>query len=174
MYTADYLIQKRKEKWEELHDIEHDKKLRQAIANELLQNPQLLEEVKRYPEKLVELVFIVVDKNQKTMPFFLNDVQHDFIDTLNQAKEDYEAGLITDISLLVLKGRQQGFTTLVTAYQLSCSILNRNFQGFTLADKSDNSEAIFQNKAKFPYSQLPEYLKPTEKFNNRRQLLFER
>ena len=174
MYTADYLIQKRKEKWEELHSIDHDKKLRQAIANELLQNPQLLVDVRRYPEKLIELVFIVVDKNQKTMPFFLNDVQHEFIDTLNQAIEDYEAGLITDISLLVLKGRQQGFTTLVTAYQLSCSILNRNFQGFTLADKSDNSEAIFQNKAKFPYSQLPECLKPTEKYNNRKQLLFEK
>ena len=173
-YTADFLIQKRKDKWEELHSIEYDKKLRQAIANELLTNRQLLDEVKRYPEKLVELVFIVVDKNQKTMPFFLNEVQHEFIDTLNKAKEDYEAGIINDISLLVLKGRQQGFTTLVTAYQLSCSILNRNFQGFTLADKSDNSEAIFQNKAKFPYAQLPEVLKPTEKFNNRRQLLFEK
>ena len=174
MYTADYLIQKRREKWEELHSIEYDKKLRQAIANEMLTNRQLLEEVKRNPEKLIELVFVVVDKNQKTMPFFLNDVQHEFMDTLNKAIADYEAGIITDISLLVLKGRQQGFTTLVTAYQRSCSILNRNFQGFTLADKSDNSEAIFQNKAKFPYSQLPDVLKPTEKFNNRKQLLFEK
>lgn len=174
MYTADFLIQKRKEKWEELHSIDYDKKLRQAIADEMVKSAELREEVKRNPEKLIELVFIVVDKNQKTMPFFLNEVQHEFIDTLNKAIEDYEAGLITDISLLVLKGRQQGFTTLVTAYQLSCSILNRNFQGFTLADKSDNSEAIFQNKAKFPYSQLPEVLKPTEKFNNRKQLLFEK
>ena len=173
-YTADYLIEKRKAKWDELHSIDYDKKLRQAIANEMLTDRDLLDEVKRNPEKLIELVFIVVDKNQKTMPFFLNDVQHDFIDTLNQAKEDFESGEITDISLLVLKGRQQGFTTLVTAYQLACSLLNRNFQGYTLADKSDNSEAIFQNKAKFPYSQLPEALKPTEKFNNRKQLLFEK
>ena len=173
-YTADYLIQKRKDKWSENHSIEYDKQLRQAIANEMLTNKALLEEVKRYPEKLIELVFIVVDKNQKTMPFFLNDVQHDFIDTLNKAIEDFNKGEITDISLLVLKGRQQGFTTLVTAYQLACSILNKNFQGYTLADKSDNSEAIFQNKAKFPYSQLPEALKPTEKYNNRKQLLFEK
>lgn len=173
-YTADYLIQKRKDKWNELHSIEYDKKLRAAIAEEMVTDPALLAEIKRYPEKLIELVFIVVDKNQQTMPFFLNDVQHSFMDTLNKAKEDYEAGIITDISLLVLKGRQQGFTTLVTAYQLSCSILNRNFQGFTLADKSDNSEAIFQNKAKFPYSQLPDILKPTEKYNNRKQLLFEK
>ena len=174
MYTADYLIQKRKDKWEELHSIEHDKKLRQAIANELLTNPDLRQEVTEHPEKLIELVFIVVDKNQKTMPFFLNDVQHEFIETLNQAIADFEAGLITDISILVLKGRQQGFTTVVTALQLAYSITHKNFQGFTLADKSDNSEAIFQNKAKFPYGQLPDSLKPTEKFNNRRQLLFEK
>lgn len=173
-YSADYLIEKRRAKWEELHSIDYDKKLRAAIANEMVTDRDLLEEVKSNPEKLIELVFIVVDKNQKTMPFFLNEVQHDFMDTLNKAKADFEAGEITDISLLVLKGRQQGFTTLVTAYQLACSILNRNFQGYTLADKSDNSEAIFQNKAKFPYSQLPEALKPTEKYNNRKQLLFEK
>ena len=172
MYTADYLIKRRKEKWDELHSIDFDKKLRSAIADELLKNRSLLNEIKKYPEKLIEMVFVVVDKNQQTRPFFLNEVQREFIDTLNQAKEDFEKGIITEISLLVLKGRQQGFTTLITAYQLACSILNRNFQGFTLADKSDNSEAIFQNKAKFPYSQLPETLQPTEKFNNRRQLLF--
>ena len=173
-YSADYLIEKRKAKWNELQSIDYDKKLRTAIANEMLNNKGLLEEVKAFPEKLIELVFIVVDKNQKTMPFFLNEVQHDFLNTLNKAREDFASGDITDICLLVLKGRQQGFTTLVTAYQLACSILNRNFQGYTLADKSDNSEAIFQNKAKFPYSQLPEVLKPTEKYNNRKQLLFEK
>ena len=155
-YTADYLIQKRKEKWDELQSIEYDKQFRDAVVDELLDNADLLAEVTRHPEKLVELTFIVVDKNQKTMPFFFNDVQRDFIDRLNQAIEDFEAGIITDISLVILKGRQQGFTTVVTALQLAYSITHRNFQGFTLADKSDNSEAIFQNKAKFPYSQLPD------------------
>jgi hypothetical protein len=173
-YTVDYLIQKRKDKWEELHSIEYDKEFREAVGSEILTDPDLFAEVYRHPEKLVELCFIVVDKNQQTMPFFFNEVQQDFVDTLNQAIEDYEAGIITDISLLVLKGRQQGFTTVVTAIQLAYSITRRNFQGFTLADKSDNSEAIFQNKAKFPYSMLPDCLKPTEKFNNRRQLLFEK
>lgn len=173
-YTADYLIAKRKEKWQESHDIEYDKRFRNAVANELIKNSALLEEVKLNPEKLIELVFVVVDKNQQTMPFFLNDVQREFINTLNKAKKDFDKGLITNISLLILKGRQQGFTTVVTAYQLACSILNRNFQGFTLADKSDNSETIFQNKAKFPYNQLPKALQPTEKFNNRKQFLFEK
>ena len=173
-YTADFLIAKRREKWEASKDIEYDKNFREAVASALLTDKELLSEVQRYPEKLIELVFVVVDKNQKTQPFFLNEVQREFIGILNQAREDYEAGKITDISLLVLKGRQQGFTTVVTAYQLACSLLNRNFQGFTLADRSDNSEAIFQNKAKYTYSQLPDALKPTEKFNNRKQLLFEK
>ena len=84
-YTADYLIQKRKDKWKELRSIDYDKKLRNAIANEMITNADLLAEVKQNPEKLIELVFVVVDKNQQTMPFFLNDVQHDFINTLNQA-----------------------------------------------------------------------------------------
>jgi hypothetical protein len=173
-YTADYLIQRRKDKWNENHSIDYDKRFRDAVANELLNNRDLLAEVKQYPEKLVELVFVVVDKNQRTLPFFLNDVQHDFMDTLNKAKQDFGLGIIPEISMLVLKGRQQGFTTLITAYQLACTMLNRNFQGYTLADKSDNSEAIFQNKAKFPYGQLPESLQPTEKYNNRKQLLFDK
>ncbi len=173
-YTADFLIAKRKEKWQELNSIDYDKRFRVLAANEMLKDRALLSEVKNNPEKLIELVFVVVDKTQKTTPFFFNDVQREFIDTLNKAIDDFKHGYITDISLLVLKGRQQGFTTLVTAYQLACSMLNRNFQGYTLADKSDNSEAIFQNKAKFPYSQLPECLKPTEKYNNRKQLLFEK
>lgn len=173
-YSAAFLIEKRKEKWEENHSIAFDKEFRSAVAIEITEDAELLAEIRQNPEKLIEMVFVVVDKNQKTMPFFLNDVQKEFISTLNQAIEDFNEGKITDISILVLKGRQQGFTTLVTAYQLACSILNRNFQGFTLADKSDNAEAIFQNKAKFPHSQLPDALKPTEKFNNRKQLLFEK
>lgn len=171
-YTADFLIEKRREKWEKNHSIEEDKRFRNAVAKAMAEDPALLAEVRRYPEKLIELVFVVVDKKQKTMPFFFNEVQREFLEILNRAIDDFNEGKIAEISLLVLKGRQQGFTTLVTAYQLACSILNRNFQGFTLADKSDNSEAIFQNKAKFPHAQLPARLKPTEKFNNRKQLLF--
>lgn len=172
MITADYLIEKRKEKWEELHDIEYDKKLRQAIAEEIVNNEELREEIIKKPEKLIEMVFVVVNKDKKTVPFFFNEVQREFLDILNDAIEDFEAGLISSISILILKGRQQGFTTLITAYQLSRSITRHNFEGFTLADESSNSEAIFENKAKFPYSHLPDELKPTEKFNNRRQLLF--
>jgi hypothetical protein len=171
-YSTDFLIQKRKEIWNTRHDIEFDKEFRLAVANEIVNNRSLLYEVIEYPEKLIELVFVVVDKKKKTIPFFLNEVQNDFISVLNKSIKDFEKGIIPEISIVILKGRQQGFTTLITAYQLACCITNRNFEGFTLADEGSNTEAIFQNKAKFVYNQLPDKLKPTEKFNNRRQLLF--
>lgn len=174
-YTADYLIQKRKDMWNETHSIMKDKQLRLAIADELIKNEELRNEVKDYPENLIELLFIVVDKDKNLIPFFLNEVQTDFIkNVLNKAKIDYINKDISDISILILKGRQQGFTTVITAYQLACSITQRNFEGLTLADESGNAEAIFQNKAKYVYNQLPDIIKPTEKFNNKRQMLFEK
>ena len=174
-YNADYLIQKRKDLWNDTHSIMKDKKLRLAIANELIKNEKLRNEIKSYPEKLIELLFVVVDKEKNLVPFFLNEVQDDFIrNVLNKAKEDYKNKVINDISILILKGRQQGFTTVITAYQLACSITQRNFEGLTLADEAGNTETIFQNKAKYVYNQLPDVIKPTEKFNNKRQMLFEK
>lgn len=173
-YTADYLIKRRKIKWNEDHNIERDKIFRNTIANEIVKNESLRNELKSDPSKLIELVFIIVDKDKNTVPFFLNEVQKDFFEKVNQAKEDYKKGLITSISFLILKGRQQGFTTAITAYQLSCTILNRNFEGYTIADTTSNAESIFENKAKYMHSNLPTCLKPTEKYNNKRQLRFEK
>ena len=172
--TADFLIDRRKRQWEVHHDIKKDEKFVLAASYEITQNKLLRQEIVEKPEKLIELCFFVVDKEQKVIPFFLNEVQHEFLDTLNKAIADYNEGLITSISMLVLKGRQQGFTTLITAYQLALTITRHNCAGLTLADKSSNTEAIFQNKAKFIYNRLPELLKPTEKYNSKRQLLFEK
>lgn len=172
--TADFLINRRKIQWDTHHDIKKDDRFVLGVAYELTHNETLREEIIDNPEKLIELCFTVVDKEKKVVPFFLNEVQHEFINILNKAIEDYEQGLITSISLLVLKGRQLGFTTLITAYQLAATITRHNFEGLTLADKSSNTEAIFQNKAKFIYNRLPEMIKPTEKYNSKRQLLFEK
>ena len=54
------------------------------------------------------MTFSIVDKEQKTVPFFLNDVQKGFISDLNKAKEEYKQGKRNYLKFLVLKGRQQG------------------------------------------------------------------
>lgn len=172
--TADFLIDRRRKQWDNHKDIKIDEGFTKGVAYELTINKGLREEVIDYPEKLIELCFVIVDKNKKAVPFFLNQVQHEFIDILNKSKNQYENGKMNNLSFLILKGRQQGFTTLITAYQLSSIITRGNFEGLTLSDKSTNSDAIFQNKAKFMYNRLPTILKPTEKYNSKKQLLFEK
>lgn len=74
-YKAKELVDIRKKKWEELQDIEYDSRLRNAFALEILKDKALIDEIKKNPEYLIEMVFVVVDKEQNTIPFFLNDVQ---------------------------------------------------------------------------------------------------
>jgi len=176
MYTARQLIDKRRELWEQHLDPEQDKEFTAAVTEHMVSEDGagLRQEIQTNPEYLVEMCMVIVNKDRKTVPFFLNDVQMSFIDDLNQAITDFKADRRLSLSFLVLKGRQQGFTSIITAYQLACSITRRNFAGYTLADDSENTEAIFNDKAKYPYEQLPEKLKPTEKYNNRRELLFEK
>lgn len=176
MLTARQIIDRRRELWQTNPDIERDKEYVQSVAEYIISadGAAVRQEIQSHPEHLVEMTFTIVDKNKRTVPFFLNDVQQRFIDDLNQAIEDYGQGKRHCLKFLVLKGRQQGFTSVITAYQLACSITKRNFSGFTLADDSDNTETIFEDKAKFPYAQLPESLQPSVKYNNRREFHFER
>jgi hypothetical protein len=175
VFTAQQLIEKRKKMWADGLGFENDRSYITAIAKYLLDNKTapLHAEIKEHPEYLVEMFFCIVDKDKKTLPFFLNDVQKDFIERLNRAKIDYREGKRLHIKFLVLKGRQAGFTSCITAYQLASTISKSNFEGFTAADEDANTTAIFENKAKYVYSMLPDLLKPTEKYNNRKQLLFE-
>ena len=169
---ADFWIRRRKVLWWERHNIEDDQALRNLLTEEMLTNKDFREEVLHSPEKFIELMFVIVDKKKQVVPFFLNDVQRDFADKINEAREKYENGELSRIMFLILKGRQQGFTSFITAYQLAYAITNKNFEGFTLADVLPNAQAIFENKAKFPFASLPEPLKPTEKFNNKKELRF--
>lgn len=174
MFSAEQIIQKRKELWQETQDIKKDSEFVEAVACELLENSILRKQICNNPEFLIEMCFVVVDKKKNTVPLFLNEVQKDFINRLNESIEKYRSGKITEIKFAILKGRQQGFTTLITNYQLACTITRKNFTGFTIADSTDNTGTIFQDKAKFTYNQLPEILKPTEAYNNKRELLFDK
>jgi hypothetical protein len=167
------IIKKRKELWD--GNIEKDREFVQVITDYMIgpNGESLREEIKNNPEYLIEMAFCIVDKNQNTVPFIINRVQQRFLETLNQAIKDFDAGKRLHLKFLVLKGRQQGFTSIITAYQLACSITQKNFAGFTLADDHDNTITIFSDKAKYPYDNLPEQLKPTEKYNNRKEFHFE-
>lgn len=166
MVTIEEMVAKRKQRWREGRGIEYDAQLVSVIADNILDTPELVAQVRAKPYLLIECCFSLVDKNKRNVPFFLNDVQKDFIaqtERLGRSKPYF-----------VLKGRQQGFTTIITAIQLSYAIVHKNFAGFTLADRDDNTKAIFIDKAKVMYNALPERLKPHEKLNSVNELYFDR
>ena len=164
--TARDLIEKRRARWEELHDIDYDRRIVEAAARKILEDKEIAREIYEKPYLLIETAFLIVDKQKETVPFFLNEVQRDFIERFE------EKG--TEKPYFILKGRQQGFTSLITAIQLSYAIVRKNFSGMTLANTSDNALAIFNDKAKTVYARLPEILKPHEKFNSKRELFFDK
>ena len=164
--TIQDIIDTRKKRWEERHDIEFDKVLVGASVVKILQTPSLRDEIVARPYLLIPIAFYIVDKKRNTVPFFFNEVQEDFIEKLET--------LGTNKPFFVLKGRQQGFTSVITAIQLSFAIVRKNFSGFTMADRTDNTMAIFNDKAKVVYDRLPEELKPSEKFNSRNEMFFDK
>ena len=166
MTTIQDIITKRKARWEEKHDIEFDNVLVKASVRLIMQTPSLRDEIIAKPYLLIPIAFYIVDKKRNTVPFFFNEVQEDFISKLET--------LGTSKPFFVLKGRQQGFTSVITAIQLSFAIVRKNFSGFTMADRSDNTMAIFNDKARVVYDRLPTELKPSEKFNSRNEMFFDK
>lgn len=180
MPSAASLIEKRRQLWEQHHDIAQDKEFTDSIAEFLTRdaekNPEseaLRLELKKDTDLLIELCFVVVDKDKNTVPFFLNEVQRDFSMRIKKAQEDFLAGRRHHLKFLVLKGRQQGLTSYITAHQLAEAISQKNWAGYTLADNAENTETIFTDKSKYPYDNLPFELKPVEKYNTRRELHFD-
>ena len=164
--TVEDLVEKRRKRWEELRDIEFDRKLVRAAVQAIMGSPALLVQIRARPYLLIEVAFSVVDKERNTVPFFLNEVQRDFIRELETRG--------TEKPYFILKGRQQGFTTLITAMQLSYAITRRNFSGFTIAHRRDSTKAIFNDKARVVYNRLPDLLKPREKYNSADELFFDK
>ena len=166
MLTINQIIEKRKNSWEKRHDIAYDARLVESAIEYIHEHEELRSEIRQKPYKLIEVAFTIVDKHKATTPFFFNEVQQDFIWHLEHRK--------VGVPFFVLKGRQQGFTTLITAIQLSFAIVKKNFSGFTIANTQENTDTIFNDKAKAVYNRLPATLKPHEKFNSRTEFYFDK
>lgn len=171
--SLDELIEARKQIWEDGKDLELDKNFTTHAAYVIFSRTSLLEELLKNPEKLIPLMFLIVNKKKQTVPFFPNSVQDYILGRIKQGKKDFLAGKRNSLMFRCLKGRQQGCTAIITAYQLALTLLTKNFSGFTMADTGDNSRVILNDKAKYPYHNLPKILKPHEKFNSATEIFFD-
>lgn len=166
MHTIAEWVQKRRSVWCQRHDIAYDKSVVVPSAvTDLLRSPLSRQEIIDRPWLLIEIALSVVDKEQRTVPFFLNEVQRDFVQRLERTDGR---------PFYILKGRQQGFTTLITAIQLCCAIVRRNFAGATVADCTENTANIFNDKGKVTFDMLPELLKPSIKYSNKKEFVFDK
>ena len=164
--TLTRLAERRRTVWEREKSIYLDKKICKENADIILDTPHIRQLIISSPYLLIECCFSLVGKDKNDKPFILNQVQRSFISKLELHG--------TKRPFFILKSRQQGFTTLITAIQLSYAITRRNFSGFTVADREDNVKSIFLDKAKLMYSRLPKRLKPTEKHNSSNELYFDK
>lgn len=72
-----------------------------------------------------------------------------------------QAELFNEIHFLnlILKARQLGFTTLIQLYILDACVFYRDTRAGVIAHTRDDAEAIFRDKVKFPYDNLPDWVK---------------
>lgn len=168
-------IAERKRLWEITEgDIDADFEWRVASWREIVLNKDTFKELIENPWLLIELQFVVIDKEFNEVPFFLNDVQKDFQENiLGPLYEKQNKREIEQIKIKILKGRQQGFTTYITAFQMCLSLILYGFRGFTMAHDAESTSSIFSDISKGFYDSLIEEIREEPKRSNARELVLE-
>lgn len=171
--TCKEYIAERKKLWNKTKDMEEDHLWRRASWHELIDNIETFKELLENPWYLMEMHFCVIDKEFNEVPFFLNEVQSDFLNNvlLPLVKKQNEKE-IEQIKIKILKGRQQGFTTLITAFQECLMLTQDGFRGFTMAHDNDATNSIFSDIAKGFFESIIDEIKEKPKRSNARELIF--
>lgn len=120
-------------------------------------------------QRFIEERLSIIDKNGQDVPFKLNDPQRAFI-TRSTGKD------------IILKARQQGFSSLVGAIFLADFLLDENSVSIVLADNSDNATGLLEKvkyylksyedktKIKIPLKYNSKYELVNEAINTRYQI----
>lgn len=110
--------------------------------------------------------YTIINKEGELVKLVLNVAQRHILSYVTRATV-----LGKPIRLVVLKGRQQGASTLIEAWQLWRVTQAKAKRAFVLAHDADATTTIF-GQAKLGYDKLPDHLKPSVKASNKRELAF--
>jgi hypothetical protein len=122
-------------------------------------DPKLWNELQeKFSSKLwrLENLYFIKDKNGKKIRFKLNHEQRTYFGLAHNRN-------------INLKARQLGFTTLACIDSLDDVLFNSYFDAGIIADDIDNAKAIFFNKVKFAYENLPEAIRKALPARNDRE-----
>jgi hypothetical protein len=105
------------------------------------------------PHWRIRNLYYIVDKEGNTVLFVPNEVQDKFLDDIWYRN-------------VVPKARQRGFSTVTQIFFLDTCLFVDNTSAAVIAQDIETAEEIFATKIKFPYDNLPEFIresKPTTK-----------
>ena len=93
-------------------------------------------------------LYYIIDDGGKEIPFRMNDMQQMFYDSMWYRN-------------VILKGRQNGFTTFISLLLLDACVFYKNQTAGIIALTLDDVKKIFRRKIKHPYDKLPAGIKET-------------
>lgn len=119
------------------------------------------------PKAYIENTLKIQDKRNNLVPLVFNSAQNKLYDEYMRQKN-----LGQPIRIIILKARQMGFSTAVSALFYHASATNENTNSAVIAHKNEASTNILE-KMKLFYEESPSVLKPMRRACNAKMLLFE-
>jgi len=120
----------------------------------------------RRPKTYCESFLKIRDKRGRIIPFAFNPAQEEFY---NIVREEHQKG--KGVRIVLLKGRQMGFSTLIEGMFFAHSATSRNTSTLVMAHDDEASRNLFEMNKLF-YESLPPQLKPMRKASNSQELVF--
>jgi hypothetical protein len=91
-------------------------------------------------------LYLITDRNGRRVTFTMNSAQQALYHAMHRQN-------------VILKARQRGFTTFIQLFMLDACLFNLDIRAGTIAHTLPDARAIFRDKIRFPYDNLPEGLK---------------
>lgn len=107
----------------------------------------------------------IVDKEGNLIPFVLNPIQKRLLKKL-------ESNTSKPIRKIIVKARQLGCSTFISAYYFWKVLTNKHISCLITADELKNAQSLLQ-KAHVFLDNLPEILRPVNKYRSKNELYFE-
>lgn len=121
----------------------------------------------RNPKEYCENLLVIRDKKQKLVPLRFNEAQDNLYAVIRQ-----QAALGKPIRIIILKGRQEGISTVTEALMFQDAATRPNVKTLIVAHNSDATSNLFKMNKLF-YDCLPQRVQPMRKNSNARELTFE-
>lgn len=115
----------------------------------------------------IENYLKIQDKKSQLIPFKLNQPQNRLYDVIKRQSQQQKP-----IRIIILKARQMGFSTLTEAIGFKNTATRPNYKFGIITHSDDATNNLYAMSKRF-YNNLPEPLKPQEKLNNAKELIFD-